>query len=289
MTDQNTFMELLRDVGEIMRTSEQPMSEQEILTYFEDMELSDEHKRLIMDYLKSGDRNSESENVEGDSTGAIGNREGAAPVYHNGDYDDDISTQSGRNDFFEMEAASGQTGIDAASENSKVLQAYMEDLSLLETYSEEEIMGLYRQLFSGQDEVIETLSTIWLKKVLEIAKEYIDLHTRLEDLIQEGNMALLMRLNELCGTPDCSDAEMEFSQIEERLKKSVERGITDYISEWNSAKEQESTLIGKLSLVHEASCYLTEENGEQPTLKELSEYTKMSVEELTDLKEFMKK
>ena len=63
----------------------------------------------------------------------------------------------------------------------------------------------------------------------------------------------------------------------------------DYISEWNSAKEQESTLVGKLSLVHEAENYLKEENGVVPTVKELAAFTKMSEKELTGLMELMKK
>ena len=51
MTDQNTFMELIKSVAEIIKTSEEPMSEEEILGYFSDMDLDDQQKKIIMEYL----------------------------------------------------------------------------------------------------------------------------------------------------------------------------------------------------------------------------------------------
>lgn len=261
MTDQNTFMEVLREVKEIVRTSEVPMSENEIMSYFSDMDLSAEQKRLIIDYLNAAEE-------------------------ENAGISDEDSNLDGEGNIDEGDVGAKNGG---SLEESKILKAYMEDLSLLEDYSEEEMMALYKRLFSGENEVIETISTVWLRKVLDIAKKYMDLHAKVEDLIQEGNIALLMRLNQLCGTPDCSDAEKNYDEIEAGLTKAVERGILDYISEWNSAKEQESTLVGKLSLVHEAENYLKEENGVVPTVKELAAFTKMSEKELTGLMELMKK
>ncbi len=254
MTDQNTFTEVLREVAEIVRTAETPMSEEDIMSYFSDMDLSLGQKKLILDYLNKID------------------------------YDDNLDIVNDN-----VEAGNGKTETVDASKNSKVLQAYMEDISLLQTYSEEEVMALYKRLFAGEEEVIETITTVWLKKVVEIVEKYKDLHTKAEDLIQEGNMALLMRLNQWCGTPDCSDAEKNFKEIEERLARSIEKGIMDYISEWDSEKQHENSLIGKISLVHEALKYLEAENGMPPTLEQLSDFTKLSCEELTAIKEFIEK
>ena len=50
MIDQNNFTEVLREVKEIFRTSPE-MSQDEILSYFKDMELTDEQKGLITEYL----------------------------------------------------------------------------------------------------------------------------------------------------------------------------------------------------------------------------------------------
>ena len=42
MLDRNSFMETLRSVAEIRRTSTEPLSKEEVLKYFEGMELTEE-------------------------------------------------------------------------------------------------------------------------------------------------------------------------------------------------------------------------------------------------------
>ncbi|MGN0154746.1 MAG: hypothetical protein ACI4A3_09855 [Lachnospiraceae bacterium] len=247
MTDQNTFMETVNNVAEIIRTSAEPMPEKEIMSYFEDMDLSDDQKKLVMEYLMNPEKDTES----------------------------DILPEEG------AESGNEQEEYKETEEDSKVFQMYMEDLSLLPVYSKEETEALYKQLLQGEETVMETISVIWLKEVLEIAKKYLEPRLRIEDLIQEGNMALFLKLRELCGCREKQD-------VEETLRDAVEEGIMSYASEMNREREQESTLVGKLSLVHEARKMLAEEKGYDPSIQELSEYTKMSVEELTELEDFLK-
>ena len=52
MLDRNTFMETLRAVAEVCRTSTDPLSKEEILNYFEGMELTEEHVEMIYQYLQ---------------------------------------------------------------------------------------------------------------------------------------------------------------------------------------------------------------------------------------------
>ena len=55
------------------------------------------------------------------------------------------------------------------------------------------------------------------------------------------------------------------------------------ISEYAGEDDSESAIVGKINLVNEAKKYLTEENGAEPDLKQLSDYTRMTEEELADL------
>jgi hypothetical protein len=52
MLDRNTFMETLRGVAEICRTSTTSLSKDEILKYFDGMELTEEHVEMIYQYLQ---------------------------------------------------------------------------------------------------------------------------------------------------------------------------------------------------------------------------------------------
>ena len=239
MTDQNTFMEMIKNVEEIIKMSEKPMSEAEILQYFDDMELNKEQKMLVLDYLMNP------------------TDEGELP------------------DGKEIE-----DGVENPTLQSKVFSMYLEELAFLPQYTGQEKEELYKKLLQGEEKTIETLSAVWLKKVLTIAKTYIEPKLNVEDLVQEGNMALFIKLQELCGSKAKAD-------VEKLLEEAVEKGIMDYVSEVNGERELENTVLGKIGLVNEARKLLAEEKGQVPTIEELSEYTKIPVEELEDIEDLI--
>ncbi len=243
MTDQNTFMEVVRNVAEIVRTAEAPMSENEILAYFSDMELDENQKRIVLEYIETAQSEEQEEMQEEDSS----------------------------NDDCEEEQ----------EEKSKVFQMYLDELSMLPSFTANDRERLYERLAEGDGTVIETISTAWLKKVLTIAEKYMQPKLHVEDLVQEGNMALFLCLQDMLG-------KTQDEQVESILLRAVEEGIMNYCSEMVGESELENTLVGKVSLVHEAKKMLTLEKGNEPTVEELSEYTKMSVEELTEIEDFLK-
>lgn len=252
MTDQNTFMETVKSVAEIIRTSEMPLSEKEILSYFDDMELDDNQKSLVLEYLMNPQPE---ESVEGNA-------------------EEGMNTQEEKNtDTLQQE--------EEDLVQSAVFKMYLEELSYLPVYGKEEEKVMYNALLEGDESMIKKLSDCWLERVLTIAKKYIAPKLNVEDLIQEGNMALFLTLQKLCGS-------MEKVDVKNVLRESIEEGVMSYASEMNSEREAENTILGKMSLVHEAKKLLSEENGQEPTVKELAEYTKMSVEELEDLMDMIK-
>ena len=51
MLDQNTFTETVREVSEIIRTSATPLTREEILSYFKDMDLNEQQQETVFSYL----------------------------------------------------------------------------------------------------------------------------------------------------------------------------------------------------------------------------------------------
>ena len=257
MTDQNTFIETLDSVKEIMRVAEAPMSEQEILQYFSDMELSPEHKQMVLAYLQEVQKEGE-ESYSGT---------------------EDLPEDSRISD--RKTGNSGKRTATTGSEDSKVFRMYLEEIASLPVYSQEEEEALYERLLEGDTEVVYPISNLWLVRVLEVAKKYREPKLRIEDLVQEGNMALLVKLQELVG----SKADVEVRKL---LEQEIEAGIMAYVAESRGEWEMENAIVGKISLVHEAKKLLTEDLGREPDLKELADYTKIPVGELSDLEDFMK-
>lgn len=244
MTDQNTFMEVVQNVSEIVRTAEVPMTEDEILAYFSDMDLDENQKKLVLEYIVTAQSREQEEESQA-----------------------------------ELDAEQADEDI-VEEPKSKVFQMYLEELSMLPSFTAADRKKLYEKLAAGDISVMETISTAWLKKVLTIAEKYIEPRLNVEDLVQEGNMALFMKLQDMLGK------EQE-ENIEDVLSAAVEEGIMSYCSEMVGEREMENTLVGKISLVHEAKKFLTMEKGQTPTVEELAEYTKMSQEELMEIEDFL--
>ena len=163
-----------------------------------------------------------------------------------------------------------------SKEDSKFLKMYLEDLESITRVSEGEEEVLLKQLISGEESVQGPLTENWLFKVVDIARTFVGKGALLEDLIQEGNMGLLDGIQDLLGRKDNIDGA-------EYLKESIEKAMMDYIDELNDGDDWSNTIVAKVNLLSEAAGYLAEELGRVATVKELSDYTKMSEEEINDI------
>ena len=181
MIDQNNFTEVLREVKEIFRTSPE-MSQDEILSYFKDMELTDEQKGLITEYLKTPTEEEEEVQQDGEII----------------DFD----------------------------EQSKAFSLYLEDIRKIKEFTEEEMNTMYCALLQGDDTQISKICDANLARVAVLADEYADETIGVEDIIQEGNMAMFIRLTELCGMGEECGYEVEeelADAVNEAMKKYVEK------------------------------------------------------------------
>lgn len=241
MLDQVKFMETLRAVAEVARVSTIPLSKEEINGYFDGMELTDEQQELVYQYLL----NPQPEEPE--------------------------ETQPESEEEKEQE---GQE--DARPQESAYLRMYMEEIEGIEGLTLPEEREAYVKLLDGDETVIQRISDHWLTKVVDIAKTYEKHKVNIEDVIQEGNIGLLMGIQNLLGTHKMID-------VQEYLKESVQKAIEDFIDEMATDDDWESTVLAKTTLIHEAKKALQEQIGKEPSIQELSDFTKIPVEEIEDV------
>lgn len=285
MVDQNTFMETVREVSEMMRTSPVPMGQEEILGYLDDLKLNEQQKKIVMEYLRKQMEEPEPRSQDGYGSDPVADRDGTKP-WENSTRKNGREENEDRLDR-ERDDAEGEES-DELEENrlmrSKVFSMYLEELSELPSYSDEERAVLYRGLFQGEQQMVKKLADAWLPRVLSIAEGYVSEELLVEDLVQEGNMALLLKLHELCG-----GEEEPVREIEKKLARSIEKGIAVYASRISGEKEQEKAVIGRINLVHEACNLLKQELGRKPELSELGAFTKLPEDELKELLFLMEK
>lgn len=164
MLDRNAFMETLRSVAELGRTSTEPLSKEEILKYFEGMELTEEHVEMIYQYLQ------------------------LPPEVQTGEP--------------EPEEEEAQIVEEEPEEENIYFKMYLDDLEQIEEMSDDEMQKAYEKLLAGDADVIGTICESWLGSIAQMAIPYAAQGANLQDVIQEGNMGLLLKLSELVGAGD---------------------------------------------------------------------------------------
>lgn len=253
MVDRNIFMETLRSVQEIAKTAPLPMSREEIQGYFKDMELSPEQQEMIYQYLQ---------------------KQQECP----GDTEEETEKPSGK--------SSGQSsgGSRKKPSHSRHFQMYLNEIRKIPDLPEESRMDLYRRLLAGERDAVSDISAQWLKQIAEIAGEYVTGRVLVEDLVQEGNMGLLLGMEELLGAEkQRGELLSDCHTLEDRLESCVRESMKQYRQETEGMDNGENTILAKVNLLHEARKVLAEENGTIPAMQELSDYTRIPLEEVRDI------
>lgn len=290
MLDQNTFIETVQSVAEIIRTSAEPIGRDEIMSYFKDMELNKAQEDMVFEFLitpheqeneSAGDYEDESHEDELHEDESSENAALNNVIYSEGDSMDAIA--GGKNNIDKQDnEAEPDIDEDSLIPDSPMFRMYLEELEEIPDYTKAEQDDMYKKLLAGDESVIHTISNFWLKSVLAMAKKLAVTSEGFEDVVQEGNMGLFMCLTELCGCEDEIDVEKE-------LLDAIEESMKECIREQTGEDESENTVVGKVSLVNRAVEKLKSDKGFEPSLSELSGYTGVDEEELEKLLELIKK
>jgi len=265
MLDQSVFTETIHEVAEIIRTSATPLSKEEILSYFKEMELNEQQENMVLEFLLTPH---EEEEAEEETEEVEDGEQEAADWQETSD-----ASVLAQNDPGKKEEKNAEPDV---LPETKVFQMYLEEISSLPVYSGKKQEEMYQKLLAGDESVINPISDSWMIKVLETARKLAVTSEGFEDVIQEGNMALFLKLTELCGCEEKTDVEAE-------LQGAVETAMKSSILAEEGEDEDEKAMVGKLALVNEAKKYLAEEKGREATVHELAAYTQLTEEELSDI------
>ena len=138
-----------------------------------------------------------------------------------------------------------------------------------------EMLELYGRLLAGEASVIAEINHQWQGRLAEIAGEYTAEKAWREELVQEGNVGLLVGLDRLLG----KEGE-EAALVEMKLESYVRESMEEFCQKEESTEYQEKLLLAKVNFIHEAQKQLAEENFAIPTVQELADFTRMPEEEV---------
>lgn len=279
MLDRVKFMETLAELADYAEMNGGVLTKTEVEEAFQEMELEKEQYDLIFRYLFE-----KKIAIQGIEPGGQGNvwREGV-PGQNGTPEKEGMPGRKGTPARKGMPVREGtpawkgmpaQEGVPA--HDSTHLKMYLQELEALPRVSENKRLELAMLLSEGREDVLPDLLHASLYQVIEIARTYRGHGVFLEDLIQEGNIGLMLALDELNGKKT-QDSPLLY------IKESIQYAMEQYIDSQAARGSGEERLVAKLALLHEAAKALSEENGVLPTISELSEYTKIPEEEISDM------
>lgn len=166
------------------------------------------------------------------------------------------------------------------AEEEEYLKEYSQDLAALREEKPGERGQLLEAAASGDAEAKNRLAEIYLPIVLEIAMQMSCQEIFLGDLVQEGNVSLMLALDLLKagGVSEETEAELDL-----RLKKEIRQGIQILIEEQAELKRADKRMEQKVNDLDAALHHLAEEKGRAVTVEELAEYMEIPEEAILDI------
>lgn len=289
MVDKALFMETLRAVQEVAKASQEPMGREEIQEYFKDMELSPQQQEMIYQYFQEpmekpiSEEAGQSYQQRGEAGRSYQQREEAGrPSQQRGEARRSYQQRGEAGQSYQQTENNKSSGGRKA--HSRHYQMYLNEINHISQLSQEGKEELYRKLLEGDSSAVSVISTQWLKRITEMAGDYVTGRALVEDLVQEGNMGLLLGMEQLLGAGgQYRELALDSSAMERKLEGYVREAMEQYRQETEGTDSGENAILAKVNLLYEAQKVLAEENGTVPGMQELSDYTRIPVNEVRDI------
>lgn len=156
------------------------------------------------------------------------------------------------------------------------MELYLEELKDILPVSEEEEERLFLLAVAGDGEAKSRLVELYLNMVCELARTYRYSDLPQSDLIQEGNVALLLALEQM-------EIQDDLQGYREQLYHAVTGGMEEALTMQRDLKEMDEKIAERVNHLGEAVRNLERDLEHKVSVEELSAYLEMPVEEIRDI------
>lgn len=179
---------------------------------------------------------------------------------------------------YAKEVMEEESKVELSQDEIDYLSEYETDLAAFKAEQEGELSQLYKQIITGDDLAKRRLTEIYLPRIINLAK---DMHTGemfLGDLIQEGNVSLMISLESL--TEGLIETE---GGIEGYLNTQIKQGVQMLLEETSDLRSRDQKMVQQVMDLDESITKLTEDLGRKVTIEELALYTEVSEDEIMEI------
>lgn len=166
-----------------------------------------------------------------------------------------------------------EQALELTEEEQAYLQAYEQEIGAIAKEKEGERQDLFAAALRGEEQAKRRLMELYLPEVVAIAREMNHEAVFLGDLIQEGNLGVVI------ATEMIPDAETGH----EFMRSQIRQAMQMLIEEQQDLKQRDKKMVEKVSALDEAITELTEELGRKVSIDELALHMGLTEAEIDDI------
>lgn len=254
MQERIIFREMLSEIKALADDRGSRLKVAEVQDFFRNAHLNEEQMNLVYEYLISQKIQVEGY-VSGDSRES-GIKENVC--------------QAQKSPAEETKAGETWEGRD------EYVQMYLRDLKAVLPADEDEELGLFIRAAQGDSLAKGRIVELHLQTVYDVAQTYRMGELPLGDLIQEGNVALMMAVDQLSVMED-------LNAYRTRIYRAVSEAMEEAVSEQQDRHHMAEEIAERVNHLNEAVKNLERDLEHKVSLEELSAYLEMPVEEIKDI------
>ncbi len=160
-----------------------------------------------------------------------------------------------------------------SEEEEQYLKEYELELKSIRAAKEGETEELFAKVIQGDENAKSRLIEIYMGQVARMAKQVHQPEVFLGDLIQEGNLGIVLGV-EMITDPRTAD---------ETITLQIKQSMQLLLEEQSELSNRDKKMVEKVQALDESIQALTEELGRKVTIDELAVYMGLEVEEIEDI------
>lgn len=240
MDNQNKFIEMIEDVTELAKINKREVTKDFLQEYFKELELNESQMQLVYDYMTEHNIA-----VKGYDKKTVDNSEN--------------NYESAQDDEPE----------------SEYLNIYKKEVEMAKSVTQP-LDELVIKMCDGDETSRENIVNFFLPKVIKIAEKYKMQGLPQSDLIQEGNIGILLGMSKLSGKETSEE-------IENIVTESITQSMLNAIDELSAQKKTSRRIIRKADMLKEKAEELAETMNDKLTMQEMADYMEMDLSEIEDI------
>ncbi|MCI8772037.1 MAG: hypothetical protein HFH73_13050 [Lachnospiraceae bacterium] len=274
MEEQSKFLETLQEIRAIANSQGNHLTKEEIRKYLGEDGLSEEKMQAVYHYLGENHITVEGYHFVPDKQSKGGQKISRK-----------VTDRNSKKEGLGKADAKGKSDLEKGNRREANMRLYRMEIAKFHgrlEEAEDTILGFLK----GDDSVRGVIIENYLQKVVELAGKYQKRNVAMDEIIAEGNVGLMTAIQIIGQNRQeyiLKNGSLDYEKFFGTLNLEITHAMEIYIDEMTESKDWESAMLAKTNLLHEAAKYMAEEMGRMPTVEELSEYTKISRDEIKDI------